>query len=291
MPRVQSKPDPVNARSRAAVKKELAVLVIHGIGRQDENFASELIAGVSEQLETLGRDPQTLAWQSVYWDDILSPAQDAYLQAAFETNDLNAKKARSILLSALGDAGSYRQLPSGGRRGGEENLTYRRVHARVSESVVKLYRDQLNSRAVPLVGLAHSFGGHILSNYIWDAHRRPDRRLSPFERMNWLTGLITFGCNIPLFTFAYRDVVPIQFPPARLPARLKPLARWLNFFDPDDLLGWPLQPINEAYAAIVDDERINVGGVVSGSTPVSHLAYWHDQAFARRVADFLSTLL
>ena len=78
--------------------KELACLVIHGIGRQEPDFANDLIAGVSRQLQTFGRDPEAVAWQSVYWDDILRPAQNAYLQVASAEADLNA----------LGDAASYR---------------------------------------------------------------------------------------------------------------------------------------------------------------------------------------
>jgi len=184
------------------MKKNLAALVIHGIGRQRPDFADQLIDGVSTQLEKIGTDPEQVAWQPVFWDDILRPAQNAYLQAAYDSTDLRARRLRTLLLSALGDAVGYRQLPSGGRRSGEETRTYNRVHTRVRQSMATLYKDQLSNRAVPLVVLAHSFGGHILSNYIWDSQRRPDRRLSPFERMNWLTGFITFGCNIPLFTFA-----------------------------------------------------------------------------------------
>ncbi len=274
------------------MKKELACLVIHGIGRQNPDFADGLVAGVSAQLQTLGHDPEVVAWQSVYWDDILRPAQDAYLQVAYQAADLNARGIRTLLLHALGDAAGYRQLPSGRSRGGEETITYRRIHERVKAAVRSLYREPLAGRPVPLVAVAHSFGGHILSNYIWDRQRRPDKRLSSFERMNWLSGIITFGCNIPLFTFACTEVVPIRFPPPRLPAHLKPAARWLNFFDPDDVLSWPLKPINAAYADVVhSDERIHVGGPVTGRTPASHLAYWDDRRFAKQVAKFLDTLL
>ena len=272
--------------------KELACLVIHGIGRQEPDFANDLITGVSRQLQTFGRDPEAVAWQSVYWDDILRSAQDAYLQAAYAEADLNAHGLRTLLLNALGDAASYRQLPSGRSRGGEETLTYWRIHERVKDALGTLYHGPLQDRPVPLVALAHSFGGHILSNYIWDRQQRPDKRLSSFERMNWLSGFITFGCNIPLFTFACTEVVPIRFPPPRLPARLKPKALWLNFFDPDDVLAWPLRPINGAYADVVDsDERIHVGGPVTGWTPASHFAYWSDKRFAKLIAKFLDSLL
>ena len=100
------------------MKKELACLVIHGIGRQEPDFAKDLITGVSKQLQTFGRDPEAVAWQSVYWDDILRPAQEAYLQAAYAEADLNAHGLRTLLLNALGEAAGSGQWPSGRSRGG-----------------------------------------------------------------------------------------------------------------------------------------------------------------------------
>ena len=271
--------------------KRLAVVIIHGIGRQTPGFADGTIKAVSAHLAERGQDPDHIAWQPVYWDDILEPAQQAYLSQALAAVPLNSRRLRGMVVSALGDATGYRQLPSRRRRGGEEVRVYRLVHARIQACLAALYRDQLHGRPVPLVMLAHSFGGHILSNYIWDSQRRPTRRLSNFERMNWLTGFITFGCNIPLFTFACRQVIPISFPPPRLPARLKPSARWLNYYDPHDVLAWPLKPVNAAYERTVQaDIAINVGGPLSGRTPFSHLQYWTDPRFTREVADYLLTL-
>jgi len=110
--------------------------------------------------------------------------------------------------------------------------------------------------------------------------------------MHWLAGFITFGCNIPLFTFAVDKPVPIRLPATRLPARFKEKARWLNFYDPDDVLGWPLKPVSSAYARVVDaDIRLQVGGAVGGWTPAAHLLYWRDRRFARHVADFLVTFV
>ena len=138
------------------MKKELACLVIHGIGRQKPDFADGLVAGVSAQLHTHGHDPEVVAWQSVYWDDILRPAQDAYLKAAYQSADLNARAVRTLLLHALGDAAGYRQLPSGKSRGGEETISYRRIHERVRDAVRSLYRE-------PLAGRCHSWSSPTLS--------------------------------------------------------------------------------------------------------------------------------
>jgi len=164
------------------------------------------------------------------------------------------------------------------------------VHARIQEQLSGLYHGPLSERPLPLVLMAHSFGGHILSNYVWDSQQTPDSKLSAFERMHWLAGFITFGCNIPLFTFAVDKPVPIRVPATRLPARFKEKARWLNFYDPDDVLGWPLKPVSPAYARAVDaDIRLQVGAAVSGWTPAAHLLYWRDRRFARHVAEFLTT--
>ena len=116
--------------------------------------------------------------------------------------------------------------------------------------------------------------------------------LSPFKRMERLAGMITFGCNIPLFTFAHHTVVPITFPAAQLSPSVKAKARWFNFYDPDDVLGYPLRPINSAYRNVVNkDIAINVGGLFSSWNPLSHGAYWTDNNFTKPVARFISSIL
>ncbi len=181
---------------------------------------------------------------------------------------------------------------SGGRRGGEENITYRRVHARVRDAVTSLYRDQLASRAVPLVGLATLvWRPHSVELHLGSAEAT-GRATVAFRADELADGPDHIRLQHSAFTFACREIVPIQFPPPRLPKRLKGVSRWVNYFDPDDLLAWPLKPINAAYASVVaGDERINVGGPVTGSTPVSHLAYWQDQKFAGRIAHYLQKIL
>ena len=271
-------------------KKRVAVLVIHGIGGQRADFAEPLIRGVNREVKRLGADASAIAWQPVYWDDLLVPRQQAYLKRALKDGRLNYQRLRQFVVSALGDAGAYRQRPSGMVAGAKLGRTYERVHARIREQLSGLYHGALSERPLPLVLMAHSFGGHILSNYVWDSQQTPDGKLSAFERMHWLAGFITFGCNIPLFTFAVDKPVPIRFPATRLPERFKEKARWLNFYDPADVLGWPLKPVSPAYARAVDaDIRLQVGGAVSGWTPAAHLLYWRDRRFARHVAEFLAT--
>ena len=112
---------------------------------------------------------------------------------------------------------------------------------------------------VPLVVIAHSLGCHMISNYIWDVRDSKDAKAppNPFEGFQTLAGIVMFGCNIPLFTLAYVNLQPIQFPtknlkayfPKTTPAKdIDEAAKWLNLYDPDDVLGYPLRPLSDAAA-------------------------------------------
>src|SRR5262249_57672293 len=115
---------------------------------------------------------------------------------------------------------------------------------------------------------------------------------SAFERCRTLCGMVTFGCNIPLFTFAYDQVLPIRFPGPDVSPALLPRARWLNYYDRDDVLAWPLRPPSPEYERVVAHAiEISVGGLLTGWTPMSHNRYWTDGHFTRPVAAFLESLL
>ena len=134
-----------------------------------------------------------------------------------------------------------------------------------------------------------------MSNYIWDHQRPRESRgevpVSGFERMESLAGMITFGCNIPLFALALPRIVPITFPPATLEPALKSVARWRNYYDPDDVLGFPLAPLSAEYAKTVEDHVVRVGGLLTGWNPAAHNAYWTDNDITRPVADAIQALL
>ncbi len=266
--------------------KELAVVVIHGMGSQDREYAEPMIAEINSRVARLSKDPRCIAWKTIYWADILQARQDRYWRAAKTRAELDFVRLRKFVIASFGDAAAYQQVPS------ESNNTYEDIHARIRQGIKELYQVDLESRPRPMIVLAHSLGGHMLSNYVWDQQKRPDRISSSFERMNWLSGIVTFGCNIPLYTFAYRRVVPIRFPPSRLPRRYKSKARWYNYYDPDDVLAYPLKPINDAYGKTVyRDIAINVGGVLTSWNPASHMKYWTDNDFTVPVARFIAGFL
>ena len=61
--------------SKAHAAKRVAVVVIHGIGGQQPDFADPLMAEVNCQVNALVQSADGIAWQSVYWDDLLVPRQ------------------------------------------------------------------------------------------------------------------------------------------------------------------------------------------------------------------------
>jgi hypothetical protein len=99
---------------------------------------------------------------------------------------------------------------------------------------------------------------------------------------------VTFGSNIPLFTPALPDPKSIKFPPPQLPANLKAVAKWLNFFDPSDVLGYPLKPLSQSYGESVSaDLGIDAGGLFTSWNLYSHTEYWTDDDFTNRVAELI----
>ena len=267
---------------------KLGALIIHGMGCQKPDFAVEMIEEVSDRIQRVGVNPKDIVWQPVYWADLLQPAEDSLWERMSSANDLNFVKLRQFVISNFGDAIAYQP----GTRD-QENV-YNAIHKRIHENILEL-RKALGNSDKPLVVLAHSLGCAMMSNYIWDRQHGYDKTKfgkTAFERMETLTGLVTFGCNIPLFTLAYPKVVSIEFPPSSLPPALKAAAQWLNYFDADDVLGYPLKQLSPSYAkAVTRDVEINVGGILSSWNPMSHTDYWEDNDFTKPVSKFLMEIL
>lgn len=271
------------------MSKKLAILVIHGMGSQDEDFADEMIDEINSRISGFSLNPDDVAWKTVFWADIVEPRQTKYLEYARKNHDIDYITLRQFVITALGDATAYQKI------GDNETATYGKIHSRVSAAINNLYEGDLEHKNCPLIVFAHSLGGHIMSNYIWDmqkASRNGDITLSSFEKMEHLAGFVTFGCNIPVFTFAHDIVVPISFPGEKLTEAEKSKAKWLNYYDPDDILGYPLKAINSAYdKTVYADIPINVGGMFSSWNPISHGDYWTDNNFTKPVSKFISTFL
>lgn len=262
---------------------EVGVLIVHGMGSQQPDFADAMIADLKDKLDVKAA---SVRWKAVYWAPVLSDREKQVWDNLSSQNDLDWVKLRKFFINAFGDASAYRYIPD------EPICTYYRIHDIVRDGLKSL-RAQLGGDDKPLIVIAHSLGSVIMSNYIWDRQRVNDPDAArygqtAFERMESLAGFITFGSNIPLFVLAYDPIECITFPPVYLPDELKAKAKWLNFFDSDDILGWPLKELSPSFtAAVTADREINVGGLFTSWNPLSHSDYWTDGDFTGPVAEVI----
>lgn len=281
--------------------KKLGVLVIHGMGDHGDvpkgdtsvpEFSDRLFRGIRIEIRP-GRMAK-VAWREVQWSHVLQPKQSDFLRkiGAVSTSGFG----RKFVLDRLSDAGSYRYTGWPGDR------TYERVHGEVARVAAEL-RDDLGPDA-PIMIFAHSLGGHVMSNYIYDMQprdwpetgRKPKRARihamdrngtllkvpeTPLERMETVVKIVTFGCNIPVFVMGQdRDeVTPILPPQQSLPDHLKLPGWWENCFTRADILGYPLGYIGAQYAALsrrqeLVDRRISTGWGLAANWWLSHNQYW-----------------
>ena len=263
----------------------LGVFVVHGIGIAQPNFADAFIAEMQDRLHALGIAANAIQWEPAYWADLLNDRERDLWNTVARDYDLDWVTVRKFFINFFADAIAYQREP------GQHPDMYHHIHQRIHDHLVRL-RTALGQQDTPLVIVAHSLGSVIMSNYIWDEQTQQGLGTTPLARMETLAGLVTFGSPMPLFTLALDDVISITFPPPTLPASLHGRAQWLNFFDADDVLGYPLKPLSPSYArAVSADLEINVGHLFTAWNPIAHTAYWMDNDFTQPVAHLLRDLV
>lgn len=261
--------------------KTLAVITVHGMGETRRNYADELQGKLKSEL---GNKHSKVHFGAVYYQDVLQPNEEEYFAAA--ESKLDYKKYRRWVLYGFGDAGAleYSRFRDDG--------AYERAQREIFREVERAL-EHVDGPETPIVIVAQSLGCQVVTNYIWDAHRtikpnyglwRHDHSQYPDADLEYLKlgtarFLATTGCNIPIFIAGLPKAqrMPIDKPNA--------LFEWHNYFDEDDLLGWPLSELNTDYAALVDDIPVNAGNIFRAWNPFSHTDYWGDPDVYKPIAD------
>ncbi len=276
-----------------------ALIAVHGMGETPRDYAAKTFQLLGERLADIAA---RIDFRSVYYQDILKPNQETVWARIDGAAKIHYDDLRRFLLFGFGDAAGLEN------RKEIDGSVYELAQAAIARQLLGVHKFAPDSA---VVFLAHSLGCQVLSSYVYDAQkalaggtvqagiwkdidawseRALGHRLDDRER-RFLAGatcaaFVTTGCNIPIFVAAHRqmDIKPI--------ARPTPAFAWINLYDPDDALGWPLQPLSAGYQALVQDRVINAGqGMVSwilkSWNPWSHSAYWDDA----QVLDTLSATL
>lgn len=269
----------------------VALITLHGMGRTSATYAEGLFATLRDRLDA--GEAAAASFNAVWYQRELQENQDLLWQRVSSEYRLDWQSLRRFVLFNLSDAV--------GLEAGKDELesSYRSAQTRIAQALLEARAEM--QRSGPVVVLAKSLGGQVFSSYVYDAQRllqseRGERtppsagiwrsravlaetlgRAIDDDELEYLRGatvvaLLTTGCNIPVFVSAHRQmsVRAIAAPNERF--------EWHNFFDPDDVFGWPLQPLEGGYRELVRDHLVQVGNLFTGWTPLSHDGYWRDGA-------------
>lgn len=279
--------------------KEIAILTFHGMGKNKRDYADDL---KEELADELGKGSWAqVHFEPIFFQDIFQPNQDRVMRE-MKKEEIDWITLREFLLFGFSDAAGLE------RKASANNSPYEKVQKKIFKALDCSYF-ALGSQFKPVIIVAQSLGGQVISNYIWDSQAKnpkqgiwkdgqPDNvtKGSPqdrFRRLKSLKFLFTTGCNIPIFLAGFQK------------DQIKAISTsgkgynftWHNYYDRDDVLGWPLKPLNLSYKkAVFEDKEINAGGgffksLATGWNPFSHGNYWEDSDFIKPLSKKINSLL
>jgi hypothetical protein len=283
---------------------QVALITVHGMGETPRDYAAGVFGEMRSRLGPALRE--RAAFYSVYYQDILQKNEQLVWDRVDSGSKVHYDALRKFMLFGFADAAGLEN------RKEDPGSVYELAQGQIARALLAACTA---NQDMPVVFLAHSLGCQVLSSYIYDAQKalgggrveagiwrdidawsRPalgrvlTGREKQFLAAGTCSGLVTTGCNIAIFVAAHKEmhIKPIA-PPT-------PLFRWLNLYDPDDVLGWPLQPLSEGYRVMVEDRVINagqgaVGWMLKSWNPLSHNSYWQDGEVLEPLAGMLRRLV
>ena len=272
---------------------KIAVALVHGIGKQTPNFADPLIEALQRELREKGVAPDDIVFRSVYWAPVLSERERALWREVTAETRLAYGGLRRFVVDFLGDAVAYQ--PSASR-----HQVYERIHGVVAEALRQLAAEAGSN--APLCVVASSLGTVIAHNYFYDLNypetfSEPSPKETALEQGRTLALFVATGSPLALWRLRYgEDYAPITFPGTDLSLRYPDATpKWLNLFDKDDVLAYPIGNLSEAHrnlvsSGLLEDRQVNVGGLLVNWNPLSHSAYWGDRDVIRPLTEQLTAL-
>ncbi len=253
------------------------------MGKVKPQYFEELEENLSKKL---GADWSRVSFQNIQYAPILQTPQDELWlhMTTNPNNDLDFRKLRKFLLFGFGDAGTI------GYSAHRNKAKYIEVQQEIEAKLSSAY--QALGGCKPVIIIAQSLGGQVISNYLWDAEKNLNLFSTPltgsedeqnFKRLTSCENLITTGCNIPLFSAGLTERKSFSKP--------TPQFKWDNYYDADDVLGWPLRQLGTDYHELVEDHEVTVGNMLNAWHPYSHGEYWDDKDVINPIVDTIKSKL
>lgn len=242
----------------------VAAAVIHGIGVTRPGYAKPIIDGIRREFEAHLKSlkisdvsADALVFKEVLWDDVVAIRQRELAVILRKGFDAEPKSGFTAFLGAIfsgpkkminwlrtdfaaefvQDVLSYR-----------DREVYSLVHHKVSQELAAL---PFGAAKIPLTLITHSLGTVIASDFIYD--RQKKGTIDP----RWtFSNFFTLGSPIALFALQYGGAEVFKSP-----VKVEdPSGAWVNIYDRDDPIGYPLKTLNEFYdRAVAKDLLVNTG--------------------------------
>ncbi|MCF8371965.1 MAG: hypothetical protein K9H64_10105 [Bacteroidales bacterium] len=252
------------------MNNQIIVLTIPGIGTKKPGYSEKLENDVRKfAKKTSLKDNFRIIESRPFSVTEIDDNQDDTFRRLDATNNLGGiLSPRKFVMEAFGDGVTFE------RNASDPDGPYQKIHRYLKEKIEEVNQIMLAYDKAILVIVAASMGAHLLSTYIWDAdHNRGIFEAAPSTEKNNLRNLwylATIGCNIPLFISGLQESQVIAFDKRNVDFT------WDNFYDKDDVLGWPLRQLSPSYNTLVTDYQINTGLYVG-----AHVRYWKDNDFTK----------
>ncbi len=277
------------------------ILILHGIGsNRNTNYPHALEENLRREFDHAVRQfrlrdveqssaqaKRALRFEVVCWDPVTQKPQDALLKLMSGGLHLLRRinvtyQIRRNMVSLLGDVIAYECDPN--------NRVYQAIHSEVQKCADRLSDASADERddlgLAPLTVIGHSLGSVIGSDFIWDHTRTTDHSSTLAGHHFALLNMITLGSPIGLYTlrgnaFGGKDSIREGLP---CPVQVEPdHGVWINFYDPQDPVAYPLQPIDSFRDGGVIDCSVHAGTLLTGWNIASHNGYWGCDDVARIV--------
>lgn len=272
--------------------RKIAVAIVHGVGKQEPDFAEPMTALIRKYFareaglsDEEARD--ALVVKPVYWEPVVQGAEDELWERMKGGGTIRWRKWRRYAIDYGGDALAYQPTPL-------NKTMYDQVHTVFSAALNSLAHEA--GEDAPLAVISHSLGTVIASNYFYDLNAEFSRGRkilsdsmrtlvgdTPLERGETFSLFYTMGS--PIAVWALRYGVENFGAPIRISGE------WVNFYDPDDIIGYPLKSLNDSYnKAVAKDVVVNAGGSLNSWNPSCHAYYWTDAQVVKPIARSLARL-
>ncbi|MBM7551630.1 chemotaxis protein [Thalassobacillus pellis] len=273
--------------------KKLAVMILHGAGTPMTNFAEEMIENISKRFAKklkLNNPDEVLVFEPVFWSSVFEAEEKRLWERLEGSADLDYQRLRRFTVEFLADAIAYQ--PSS-----VKDNNYDKVHAVLAQSLHELAEKA--GSAAPLCIISHSLGSIVSSNYFYDLQVKQENigtltktniHDTALERGETLSLFYSMGSPMALWSLRFLDYgLPIQVPAPTIGKHYPKIrGEWLNFYDKDDILAYPLKGLNDRYkTAVTEDVQVNAGGLLTGWNPFSHTRYESEDAVVDRIVDGL----